>query len=183
MRHFVKLSYRVLLVPLMSGTLWSNVQIVPTPQYLEVLNHSLAVTNGVRIEIVVGSSGAASSPKMKLAADFLREALNQASGSVQVRITDKHPSGAGAAIHLWNWATDRTPPIPLNLLDWQTLSDSNHYGQGYIIRAPNPTSIWALGSSDQGVLMAVMTILQSIRRSSSGIEIPGVYVRDYPNFE
>src|SRR3989442_13368326 len=115
MRHFVKLGYFVLLVPLMSSTLWSNVQIVPTPQYLEVLNHSLAVNNGGAIEIVVGSPGAASSPKMKLAADFLREALNRASPSVQVKITDKHPSGA--AIHLWNWATGLTPSIPLNLLD------------------------------------------------------------------
>ena len=33
------------------------------------------------------------------------------------------------------------------------------------------------------MLFAAMTLLQAIRRTSSGVEIPGIYVRDYPDFE
>jgi len=165
----------------MSAELWSEVQIVPTPQYLEPLNHSLVVANGGSIDIVFGASGTASNPKMKLAAEFLREAFDKTSASIRVRTTDKGTSGV--VIHLWNWALDPSPTVPLNLLDRQTLSDPGHWGQSYVIRVPDATSLWVLGSSDQGVLLGTMTVLQSIRRNSSGIEIPGMYVRDYPDFE
>ncbi len=180
MKHSIKLSCCLLLVALTPGTLRAEVQIIPTPQYLEILNQSLVVPNGGALEIVLGPRAAVSSPKMKLAADFLKQALDGASASVQVRITDQKPSGA--AIHLWDWTADPKPPVSLNLLDRQTLSDSNHGGQSYIVRTPDANSIWALGSSDQGVLLAAMTILQSIRRTSAGLEIPGMYVRDYPDF-
>ncbi len=181
MGHFHRIIHWVLLAMLSVGTLWPDVQIIPTPQYLEILNHSLVVPNGGTIEIVLGPRALASSPKMKLAADFLKQALNGASASMQVRVTDQKP--LGTAIYLWNWAAVPKPPVSLNLLDRQTLSDSNHGGQSYIIRSPDSTSLWVLGSSEQGVLLAAMTILQSITRNSTGIEIPGLYVRDYPDFE
>ena len=126
---------------LIPGTLLAEVQITPTPQYLEPLGHSLAVARGGAIEIVAGPTGAAISPKMRLAADFLRQALVRAAGSIEVAITQNKPSGA--AIYLWNYAADPNPPVSLNLLDRQMLSDPNHWGQSYVVRASDPNSIWA----------------------------------------
>jgi hypothetical protein len=163
------------------SALRADVQVVPTPQYLEYLSHSLAVARGGAIQIVIGPSGTVPSPKMRLAADFLRQSLVRASDSIHVTITQNTPSGA--AIHLWNFAADPNPSVSLNLLDRQTLSDPNHWGQSYVVRSPDPNTMWALGSSDQGVLLAAMTLLQLVRQNSSGLEIPGVYVRDYPDFE
>jgi len=179
------LSHRVrgwiLWAALIPGTLLAEVQITPTPQYLEPLGQSLAVARGGAIEIVAGPTGAAISPKMRLAADFLRQALVRAAGSIEVTITQNKPPGA--AIYLWSYAADPNPPVSLNLLDRQLLSDPNHWGQSYVIRVSDPNSIWAVGSSDQGVLFAAMTVVQLVRQTSSGVEIPGVYVRDYPDFE
>ena len=74
----------ILWAALIPGTLLAEVQITPTPQYLEPLGHSLAVARGGAIEIVAGPTGAAISPKMRLAADFLRQALVRAAGSIEV---------------------------------------------------------------------------------------------------
>ena len=117
MRQILNARYWMLLAPFVSGTLWSNVQIVPTPQYAEVLDHSLIVKSGGKVEIVLDASPAVSSPKSRLAAELLKRGLESASAAVQVDITGAKP--AGAAIYLWNWETDTSPPLSLNLLDRQ----------------------------------------------------------------
>src|SRR5947208_3576810 len=101
MRHCIRFYYFLLSAALSFGTAWAEVQIVPTPQYLEVLTNSLIVNRGGTVAIVIGPAGVASSPKMKLAAEWLRDGLNRMSASVQVRITDQETSGS--AIRLWNW--------------------------------------------------------------------------------
>lgn len=134
----------ILWAALIPGTLLAEVQITPTPQYMEPLGHSVAVARDGAIEIVIGPSVVAANPKMRLAADFLRQTLVRAAGSIQVNLTQNKPSGA--AIYLWNYAADQNPPVSLNLLDRQMLSDPNHWGQSYVVRASDPNSIWAVGS-------------------------------------
>ena len=164
------------------AALWSAaalrpaVQIVPTPQYLEPLDRSLSAAGSGAVAIVTGPPGTPADPRVELAAGMLREALGSAAA----------PSGAsspGATIHLWTWAAGENPPLTLSLLDRQTLSDPAHWGQSYVIRTPDAHTLWVLGASGQGVLLAAASIVQAIRRGSAGIEIPGMYVRDYPDFE
>ena len=69
------------------------------------------------------------------------------------------------------------------MLDRQTLSGSNHFGQAYVIKSPDANSLWVLGGSDQGTLLGAMTVLQLMTKASSGIEINGAYIRDYPDFQ
>src|SRR5262249_21321495 len=117
--------------------------------------------------------------KLKLAAAWLQNALQKQSASVKVNTTGKP---AGATIYLWDWSQGTNPAVRLNLLDKQTLSDAGYVGQSYVIRT-DASAGWAMGSSDQGVLWAATTIAQSLQHGPEAVQIPALYVRDYPDFQ
>jgi hypothetical protein len=149
----------------------ADVRIIPTPKYIEPLEGSVGEQGG-QIEIVLGPAQADSNPKMKLAADYLRNALGPRRGQ---------SDGPRATVHLWDWSADSSPPVTVNILDRQVLSDPDHFYQSYIILTPDNSNVWAIGSSDQGVLFAVMSLIQAIEANAQ--RIPALYVRDYPDFE
>jgi hypothetical protein len=178
MQCFWRCKSRLLLVALSVGTLRPEVRILPTPQYLEVRSDpSIATDRGV--EIVLASPHSAGNAKLKLAAAWLQNALRKQSASAKVNTTGK---AAGATIYLWDWSQGTNPAVRLNLLDKQTLSDTSYWGQSYVIRTDG-SAVWAIGSSDQGVLWAATTIAQSLQHGPGGIQIPALYVRDYPDFQ
>lgn len=170
----IRLASIALLIFFSLHPLRADVQILPTPQYLEDLGDSLAASEPASVEVTIGPASAASDPMLKLAVNYIAQAL----GSGAAR-----QGRSGATIHLWDAATDANPPVALNVLDRRTLNDTAHWGQSYIICSPDRASLWAIGSSRQGVLLAAMTILQSIRKDGGKIQIPRLYVRDYPDFE
>ena len=108
-----------------SAALSAGLPVVPTPQYAQPLDRAVAVANGGSVDIVLGPPAAASAPKMKLAAESIRQALQPA---VRVNVTTSKP--AGPAIWLWDWSAGPHPPVPLNALDRTALSDPGHWGQG-----------------------------------------------------
>src|SRR5438876_947012 len=162
----------------------AEVRILPTPQYLEPLPHSIRLGPGSSITVSFGPKASSTSPKLRLAANFLRRELN--AGGHQLRVSEE-PFGQGLSarptIFLWDYSADQNPPIRLNLLDRQTLSASSGFGQGYVIRTPDRDTIWVIGSSAQGVLFGTMSVLQLTRPEAQGLAISGVYVRDYPDFK
>jgi hypothetical protein len=104
--------------------------------------------------------------------------------SVKVQVESAAGRGSGApALYVWNYEQDSKPPVALNALDRKTLTDSGHFGQSYIIATPDDASLWIVGAGEQGALFGIMTALQLIHRGTSGVEISGVYIRDYPDFE
>jgi hypothetical protein len=158
--------------------------VIPTPQYMEPLKDSVALAHGSRIVIALGPAQESKNEKLRLAAEFLRKDLDQADSSLRIDVQPEGASNQGDHyIHLWNYGVDPGPPMGLNILDRDTLTSSEHYGQGYVVRAEDARSLWVAGSTDQGVLLGAMTVLQLIRKTAGGVELAGAYIRDYPDFQ
>ena len=159
----------------------SPLSIVPTPHFSEPLNRSVKLPHGSKITIVLGPSQTVGDKKIELAADFIRHDLERADSSLQVDVTTAGDS-ATACIYLWDYNAHRKPGVGLTAADRQTLTDSVHYRQSYVVRTPNASAIWVIGSSDQGVLFGAMSLLQLIKKVPGDLEITGAYIRDYPDF-
>ncbi|MCW5977924.1 MAG: hypothetical protein KIT09_07590 [Bryobacteraceae bacterium] len=166
-----------LLVPLAVGAAGA-VRVTPTPQYLEPGETALRIAPGGMARIVIGPAATESNDKLLLAAEFLRRRITVLDPSVKVVAG----GGNGPSVHLWDYSADARVPAALNLLDRQTLTGADRYGQSYVIK-PEANALWVIGGSDQGALLGAMTALQLLARAPSGIEIQTAYVRDYPHFQ
>ncbi|MCW5977904.1 MAG: hypothetical protein KIT09_07490 [Bryobacteraceae bacterium] len=155
--------------------------ILPTPQYIEPLPHTLSVDRGGVLKIVPGPAAAVRG-KMELAVTFLQREFAQADPTLKVRITTTADSHDSPAIFLWDHSNG-SATLPLNLLDLETLTNPSHYGQGYVITSPDPKSLWIIGATGQGVLFGAMTLLQLIALRPQATDIRAAYIRDYPDFE
>jgi hypothetical protein len=166
------------------GVAFPAVRILPTPQYLEPLPQTMRLGPDSSTVVMLGPKASASNSKIRLAAEFLRRELRGNSHAARISVEEfAELSRAGNAIYLWNHGADPHPPIQLNILDRQTLSDPGRFGQSYVIRMPDRNTLWVIGSSDQGLLFGAMSVLQLIRGRGQGVDIRGVYVRDFPDFE
>jgi hypothetical protein len=72
--------------------------------------------------------------------------------------------------------------VDLNLLDRQLLEESPVRAQSYALRTDGKT-LWIVGGGAAGVLYGAATAAQLLERSGKAIEVAGVYIRDYPDFE
>jgi len=169
---------------LSSLSLTGATRIIPTPQYFEPTSESLAIARGGALEIVLGRTSAPKNEKLSLAADILQRDLKQADSSLRVEVMAKSEKRAGGKrVYLWDYSIDQNPPLGLSFLDGEVLTDPNLFGQSYVIRTPDKESVWVVGSTDEGVLLGAMSLLQLIQKTSEGLEISGAYVRDYPDFQ
>jgi len=158
-------------------------QIVPTPQYNEPAKQAVLIPHGARVEIILAPAVAEVSSKSGLGADFIRRGLEAVDSSVRVEVEAGNASQpTGAHIYLWDYSVAHPPGAGLSFLDREVLTDPDHYGQSYVIRTPDTKSVWVVGSTDEGVLLGAMSVFQLIHDAGGGIEISGVYVRDYPDF-
>ncbi|HEY1241421.1 MAG TPA: glycoside hydrolase family 20 zincin-like fold domain-containing protein [Bryobacteraceae bacterium] len=164
---------------LSAHAVFAAVRVAPTPQYLEPLSSSVTMRRGGGCSIVLGPAAAAKDEKMLLAAEAIRRALQQADSTLHVTVG----SGGGIRIYLWNYGADSKPTMTLNFLDRTIVEAGAHYGQSYVIRTPDSESLWVVGASPQGVLLGAMSVLQLIRDDAQGVTLPGVYIRDYPDYE
>jgi len=167
------------------STFASPPRIVPTPQYFEPTTQSLDIAHGASVAVILGPERAAENGgKLRLAADFIVRDLKQADSTLQATVGTGHGlTTTGMRIGLWDYSADQNPPTQLLLLDREVLTDANHYGQGYVIRTPDKDSIWVIGSTDEGVLLGAMSVLQLIQETPDGARISGAYMRDYPVFQ
>ncbi len=159
------------------------VRIVPTPQYVEFTNQPLLIASGSEITIVLGPAKPEESGKRDIAAQFLKTALQQADASLKVDLESPAASTRTRfRIYLWNYRGNPNPSVELSFLDREVLTSPSHFGQSYIIRPQGETSLWVVGSTEEGLLLGAMSVLQMIQKGSTGIEISRAYVRDYPDF-
>lgn len=163
--------------------LLAAVRVLPTPQYLEPTNSSLLLSSGGICDIVLGPAANAGNAKMDVAADSLRRAIHAADASLQVHVHSAGEPMHGVGIYLWNYEANSQPPVMMNLLDRDVLAAMAHFGQSYVIRIPDASTLWVVGATDQGVLLGAMSVLQLIHAEPGGTAISGVYIRDYPDFE
>jgi hypothetical protein len=167
-----------------SRALLGTVRVVPAPQYAEPSPQALVVAHNGSLGIVIGPPGAAKSERLQVAAAFLHRKLARIDPSLRMAVGAGNAAKAARVhIYLWDYGVDRRPGVTLNFLDRQALTDPNHYGQSYVIRMSDRNSLWVVGSTDEGVLLGTMTVLQLVRQHATGVEIDGVYIRDYPDFQ
>ena len=174
------------LLGLMLLSAWSlsgAVRIIPTPQYFEPTHDSLVIAHGGSIRIVLGPAKDLQMEKLRLAADFFQRDLKQADASLHVEVEAGRTSAPeGKRIYLWDYSAGPPPLAKLSFLDRELLTNPDHHGQSYVIRTPDKESVWVVGSSNEGVLMGAMSLLQLIRKTADGVELAGAYIRDYPDF-
>lgn len=158
-------------------------QIVPTPQYNEPVKEALLIAHGGRLVVALGPAKVGEGKKLRLASDFVRRDLEAADSSLRVEVeAGSVAKAAGAHIYLWDYSANRQPGAGLSFLDREVLTDADHYGQSYVIRTPDKESMWVVGSTEEGVLLGAMSVLQLISKTSDGVELAGAYIRDYPDF-
>lgn len=158
--------------------------ILPTPQYLEPLGHVVFFSADSAAEVVLGPRGSQGDDKMQLAVDFLQQGLAGIRPDLAVKVrTPNERSAGGPTLYLWNFGKDANPPVMLNFLDRETLAADRHFRQSYVVTSPDETSLWVIGSSAQGVLYGVMSVLQLMQAQNGGVAIAGTSIRDYPDFE
>ncbi len=152
---------RLIALLLATASAWAGPHVLPTPQYQEALGREVKGPFKVLAE--------QPSARVELAAEMLRQALPQAS-----------PQGSpGAAVHLWSYGDGGEPPIALNVLDREVLTNAAHWQQSYVIVYPDDGSVWVVGASPQGVLWGAATLVQLLNAGA----LTAAYIRDYPDFE
>lgn len=158
--------------------------IIPTPQFLDASKDSLEIPHAGQVSIIIGPGTARENEKPELAAEFLKEDLLQADGSLRIDVQREGRSAReGISVHLWDYSADSGLPLHLNLLDTEALNRQAHFGQSYVVRTPDSKTLWVVGSTDEGVLLGTMSVLQLVQRTGAGAEIAGAYIRDYPDFQ
>ena len=154
----MKLTLALLAVfSVVTSVAWAGPDLLPTPHYLEFLNRQVSAPFLIQEE----QSGA----KQTLAANLLRQALPQGQG--------------GTTIHLWDYSADPNPPVQINFLDRETLSNPAHWGESYVVTFPDNKSAWVIGASPQGIIWGAGSLLQL----TAGGSITAAYIRDFPDFE
>src|SRR5262245_15918819 len=156
---------------LLALTLGDDVNLIPTPQYVEPLKEGVTLSGTRAVRIAVGESPDA---KIELAARMIREDFESREPRLRGKIDIGKGADAGALTIVLAGAPD------LNVLDQTAASHAS--GQGYVLRTGLPASLWIAGRP-QGVLYGAMTLLQLARETPEGLRISGAYIRDFPHFE
>ena len=155
-------------------------RILPTPQFTKPLHETVVIGKGNKVEIVIG---ARASQKVRLAAEMLKKSLIEINPDLGqgTQLTSER-QGNSTAFYLWDCSDRKLPAISLSALEKEVLDSSKHFGQSFLLRTRGNNEIWAVGSSDQGVLYSVVTLLQLLEPTSGGIQVKGIEVRDFPDF-
>ncbi len=150
------------------------IRILPSPQYAEEVAHKIRLTGPVRV--AVGPNPAAADSKIHYAAEMIRNGLKNSARIVM-------SGNAAVQIVLWDYSRSPKPSVVLNFLDEDTLTNAGNYGQGYVLKSPDESTVWIVGASPQGVIWGAASLIQLLGRDSEGGFLQGAYLRDHPNFE
>src|SRR5262245_4451967 len=158
-----------------------NLNLIPAPQYVEPLKADLLLDGSRMVRIVTEERP---DPKVALASNLLKEDFERRDSRLRGKLSIEHAAERGSdVIYLLAGASEAARHgIKLNLLDEQALSP-RFFGQSYVLRSDDPKMLSIIGSSPLGVLYGAMTLLQLAREEAGGLRIPGIYIRDYPDFE
>jgi hypothetical protein len=156
----------------------ADLNLIPTPQFVVRNDKAFRLAGDYMLEIVVGP---APDPKLGLAATTIREHVSAAARGMASRVcVVEQQTDADGRILLLDVDRNRADAAGLSPADLQAIGAA--CGQGYLLRTQddNAVSIWG---RPQGILWGAMTLLQLLHTDSSGVSIPGIHIRDFPDFE
>lgn len=139
-----------------------DIDVLPTPHYAERLPDSPVFATPVPLHVA--------QPHLAVAADTLKRACPG------IRFTDA-PNG----IVLWDYSANEKPGVELNFLDTQLLADSRLRFQSYVLKTTR-NRVWVVGGGREGVLYGAATLAQLLSSNGKNATMPGVYIRDLPDF-
>jgi hypothetical protein len=143
-----------------------TLDLLPTPHYLEMQGAALRFSAAEPVHVLLAHANL----------EAASEAL--ANGFPDARFARGDPP----QVVLWDYSVSQDVRVPLNFLDRQLLADSALRSQSYVLRT-HGSSLFVVGGGAAGVLYGAATAAQLIRKNGGGLEIPGIYIRDYPDFE
>jgi len=156
-----------------------SVRVLPTPQSITWSGEPVLILEPQPLQIVMPGKP---SKQAQIAAEWLRSSLAGMNSTIAARVvTAKERGGARVAIFLWD-AAEGLPPIALAQADREALDGARRFGQSYVLLTRGNKEIWAIGSTRQGVLYAVATLVQLFEPAEHGLRVDGVHVRDFPDF-
>ena len=165
-------------------------QVIPTPQLLSLQSGVLPVVTKGRAALVVFTPEHPDKKEV-LAARWVSQEIRALSKAKPAIMTG--PSGIGTDVkHVqarlvlatYGRKTETLKKV-MGLLDEgdkKLLSDPARSEQAYVIRC-GKSQIAVVGGSVQGTLYGAMTLLQLFQREGGNVFMPGVHVRDWPDFK
>lgn len=155
---------RVLLAALVSlCAAGQEIDVLPTPQYAERVSTAPALPSPLPIE--------QAQPHLQMAAALLKDA----------RPGMPFSDGKGGIV-LWDYSVDRNPGVELNFLDRQVLEQGPVRLQSYVLKTTRDR-VYVVGGGKEGVLYGAATLAQLLASSAGATRMPGVYIRDWPDFQ
>jgi hypothetical protein len=152
----------------------SKEEVIPTPHYFEPQTHDIELIGSIRIHVE------AKDPKVLLAARLLKDGIEAQAPALRGSVRmggDK----AEINLHLVQWPGNFAFESRLNVLDRQVLNGECRE-QAYVLRTFDNENVLIAGGA-QGILYGAVTLLNLLRQKDGVPAIPGVYIRDYPDFE
>jgi hypothetical protein len=145
----------------------AEIDVLPTPHYLEPLDHVVRFSSSEEIKVSLSQAS------LKVAMEVLTDGFPEG----RFMMSDSNPN-----IVLTDFSVSREAGMTLNLLDRHLLEETPLRSQSYVLRSDEHT-IRVVGGGPAGVMYGAATVAQLLRKTSRGIEAPGAYMRDHPDFE
>lgn len=164
-------------------------KLIPPPHQLSIAGEMLTlVTNGKSAAVIITPENP--DKKETLAAQWMaREiaALGGKSPQIMAGPSGIGPGGKSEAAQLVLATFSRKTKTLGRVAEWldeedrKLLGDPARCEQAYVIRCEK-NLLAVVGGSAQGTLYGVMTLLQLFQRDGGNLTLPGVHVRDWPDF-
>ncbi len=145
----------------------SDFDLAPAPHYVEQRRQNLQIPSPVKVRVRL------TQPNLSVGREILAKGFPAAQF-----IQDQH----NADVIPWDYSTPRDSTIDLKFLDRQLFGESPLRGRSYVLRSVGG-AVWVGGGGTVGVICGAVTPAQLLRKTGNAVEVPGVYIRDYPDFE
>ena len=162
--------------------------ILPTPQDFQRTSGAISLSGRITVDYLLPD---APSEKLEITVSMIEKALRDTGAEIESQrygLLERQSRGDLKVLLApyvdWSRPSDSDRRDVLSFSDRELLSSSRATGQEYVLWVdPANRSIYLIGSGDQGVLYAAVSLLELIKGAAGEIQIEGYQIRDHPDFE
>ena len=162
--------------------------ILPTPQDFQRTHGAVFLSGETNLEYLLPN---APSAKLDMAVSLIERGLQEKGLGIESRRRGWQQKQSPGVVQVilapyadWIRLGEPVQGDVLNAGDRQLLGSSKATGQEYVLWVDPPhRRIYLIGSGDQGVLYAAVSLLQLLKGALDTVRIQGCQIRDYPDFE